>query len=262
MSESECTCEHCGHEFTATPQPRHALLCGDSTDAAMVERLMGGEKPFLMVTDPPYGVEYDPEWRHEAAAKGLIGFSAKRDGKVANDDRVDWTETWKLFAGDVVYCWHADRHASTVQANLEAAGFEVRSQIIWGKDSFSISRGHYHWQHEPCWYAVRKGGTATWTGDRSQSTLWKINKNDGEDQGVHGTQKPIECMARPIRNHGAEGDIVYDPFGGSGTTLIAAHRLNRRAFLVELEPKYCEIILRRAESESLTVEKHEPAAVP
>lgn len=145
-------------------------------------------------------------------------------------------------AGDVIYCWHAGRFASEVQQSLEAAGFEVRAQIVWGKDSFSISRGHYHWQHEPCWYAVRKGSGAEWIGDRSQSTLWKINKNDGDDQGTHGTQKPIECMARPIANHAGD---VYDPFGGSGTTMIAAHQHRRTCYMMEIDPRYCDVIRRR-----------------
>ena len=234
---------------------KHRLLVGDCTDPANVARLMGGEKPFMMVTDPPYGVEYDPTWRDEAAAKGFIAAAFRRGGKVENDDRVDWLDAWKLFAGDVVYCWHADRHASSVQASLEAAGFEVRSQIIWAKPRFVISRGHYHWQHEPCWYAVRKQSTANWTGDRSQSTLWEIGMMDDTEQSDHGTQKPLECMARPMRNHGNEGDLIFDPFLGSGTTLIAAHRTGRRCYGCELAPKYADVILRRAEAEGLTVER-------
>lgn len=233
---------------------KHRLLVGDCTDPANVARLMGGEKPFMMVTDPPYGVEYDPTWRDEAAAKGFIAAASERGGKVENDDRVDWLDAWKLFAGDVVYCWHAGRHASSVQASLEAAGFEVRSQIIWAKPRFVISRGHYHWQHEPCWYAVRKQSTANWTGDRSQSTLWEIGMMDDTEQSDHGTQKPLECMARPMRNHGNEGDLIFDPFLGSGTTLIAAHRTGRRCYGCELAPKYADVILRRAEAEGLTTE--------
>jgi DNA modification methylase len=221
----------------------HRLLCGDSTNADDVARVMAGEKAQLMVTDPPYGVDYDPEWRNEAAAKGLIAFASGREGKVANDDRVDWSEAWALFEGDVVYCWHADRHASKVQSSLESCGFEMRSQVIWAKPRFVISRGHYHWQHEPCWYAVRKGATADWIGDHSQTTLWEIPINDDVDQKSHGTQKPTECMARPIRNHGAK--IVYDPFGGSGTTMVAAQNLKRRCRMIEIEPKYCAVILER-----------------
>jgi DNA modification methylase len=260
-----------GDEFDATPDEGptraqigdlwiiggvHRLIVGDSTDPATVARLMDGEKSLIMVTDPPYGVEYNPGWRNDAAQKGLIAFASQREGDVANDDRVDWTEAWQQFTGDVVYCWHADRHASAVQASLERAGFEIRAQIIWAKPRFVISRGHYHWQHEPCWYAVRKGATGHWTGDRSQTTLWEIGlRDDTPEYSDHGTQKPLDCMRRPLVNHGAEGDIVYDPFLGSGTTLIAAHRTGRRCYGVEIEPRYADVILRRAEAEGLTVER-------
>jgi DNA modification methylase len=141
----------------------------------------------------------------------------------------------------VAYVWHADRHASTVQSNLFDAGFEVRSQVIWAKQNFSISRGHYHWKHEPCWYAVKKGRTASWIGDRKQTTLWEINLSANADGG-HGTQKPTECMERPIRNHGGD---VYDPFLGSGTTLIAAENLSRQARCVEIDPGYVAVSLQR-----------------
>jgi hypothetical protein len=110
--------------------------------------------------------EYDPSWRTDAGVKT----DKKRLGKVANDDRADWRSAWALFPGSVAYVWHAGRHASTVQDSLTAVGFEVRAQIIWANDRFALSRGHYHWRHEPCWYAVRKG-SANWTGDRKQSTL-------------------------------------------------------------------------------------------
>ena len=220
---------------------RHRVMCGDSTKDD-VAKLLDGAIPKLMVTDPPYGVEYDPEWRNEAAEKGLIAFAASREGKVMNDDRVDWTEAWERFPGDVVYCWHAGRHASEVQVTLAAAGFVVRSQIIWAKPRFVISRGHYHWQHEPCWYAVRDGATAEWAGDRSQTTLWSIPMKDDTDQKEHGTQKPTECMARPIRNH--DGD-VYDPFCGTGTTLIAAEQNGRTCYAMELDPAYVDVIRRR-----------------
>jgi DNA modification methylase len=222
----------------------HRLLCGDSTKAIDVRRLMGSEIPRLMVTDPPYGVDYDPKWRNAAAAKGLIAFAARREGTVSNDDRVSWAEAWKMFPGSVIYCWHADRHASEVAADLAEAGFEIRNQIIWRKPRFVISRGHYHWQHEPCWYAVRKDANAGWKGDRSQSTVWDIALTTDGQKTDHGTQKPVECMLRPIKNH--EGD-VYDPFLGSGTTIMAAETLGRRCFAMEVDPGYCDVALTRFE---------------
>ena len=226
------------------PGRSHRLMCGDSTSAEDVRRLLNGAEPRLMVTDPPYGVEYDPTWRDEAAAKGLIEKADRRRGRVQNDERVDWAEAWALFPGAVVYCWHDGRRAGTVQATLESAGFEIRAQIIWAKDRMAISRGHYHWQHEPCWYAVRRGQSAEWIGDRSQTTLWKIGVMDvgDTDTKVHATQKPLECMARPIRNH--KGD-VYDPFLGSGTTMVAAERERRICYGMEIDPAYVAVILER-----------------
>ncbi len=222
----------------------HRLLCGDATAQGDVARLMGDVVPFLMVTDPPYGVDYDPDWRNEAADKGLIAHAARRVGKVANDDRLDWTPAWELSPASVCYCWHAGRHAAAVQASLECARFEIRCQIIWGKSRFAISRGHYHWQHEPCWYAVRKGSSAAWIGDRSQTTLWTATLDKNVDGG-HSTQKPVELMLKAIRNH--SGD-VYDPFCGSGTTLIAAEQLSRKCLAMEILPAYCQVIIDRWEA--------------
>ncbi len=220
----------------------HRLLCGDSTKPEDVAKLLDGAEPFLMVTDPPYGVEYDPQWRHR---EGLN--NSERTGKVTNDDRVDWTEAYKLFPGHVAYVWHAGRFAADLVVNLRAAEFEVRTQIIWRKNRFVISRGHYHWQHEPCWYAVRPGGSAKWRGDRSQSTVWDVAQRDDTGVTTHGTQKPVECMARPIRHHGGKGDDVYDPFLGSGTTVIAAEQLRRRCYGMEISPNYCDVVVQRYE---------------
>lgn len=219
---------------------KHRLLCGDSTSATDVARLLDGAVPALMVTDPPYGVEYDPEWRMDA---GLTGNTA-RMGKVMNDDRADWTEAWKLFPGDVAYVYHAGVFASTVQQSLERAGFAIRAQIIWAKDRLALSRGDYHWQHEPCWYAVREGGKGHRTDDRTQTTLWSIPARDDAGHG-HGTQKPVECMERPVRNHLA--DLVYEPFAGSGTTVIACERTGRTCLAMELDPGYCDVVVRRWE---------------
>jgi DNA modification methylase len=197
-----------------------------------------------MITDPPFGVNYDPSWRNEAGVS-----TTSRTGKVANDDRADWREAWALFPGDVAYVWHAGVHASTVADSLVTAGFGIRSQIIWAKPRLVLSRGHYHWQHEPCWYAVRDGATGHWQGARDQTTIWAIGSADqGEDDAtVHSTQKPVECMRRPILNNSATGAIVYEPFCGSGTTIIAAETTGRSCFAMELDPRYCDVAIARWE---------------
>ena len=201
--------------------------------------VLGVVKPHLMVTDPPYGVDYDPTWRATAG----VNQNKRRLGKVANDDIADWRPAWRLFPGSVAYVWHAGRYASTVQDSLAACGFEVRSQITWAKDRFALSRGHYHWQHEPCFYSVR-GNSANWTGDRSQSTLWQIPSREG--QGLtHGTQKPVECMKRPIENNSSPGQAVYEPFSGSGTTIIAAEMTGRSCHAIELLPQYVDVAIER-----------------
>jgi len=219
---------------------KHRLLCGDATVATDVERLLGDVMPQLMVTDPPYGVEYDPGWRNNAGAAGT-----KRTGKVLNDDRADWREAWALFPGDVAYVWHGALHATTVADSLIASGFNIRSQIIWAKDRLVLSRGDYHWQHEPCLYAVKKTGKGHWAGDRKQTTLWQIANKDQDAETVHGTQKPVECMRRPILNNSSPGQAVYEPFMGSGTTLIAAETTGRVCYGIELNPAYVDVAVER-----------------
>jgi len=223
---------------------RHRLLCGDATRASDVARLLGDVRPHLMLTDPPYGVDYDPSWRNEAGVSATT-----RTGRVSNDDRADWREAWALFPGDVAYVWHAGVHARTVAESLDASGFPIRSQIIWSKSRFVLGRGDYHWQHEPCFYAVRKGATGHWQGARDQSTVWMIGGGGDEDAAtVHGTQKPVECMRRPMVNNSERGDAVYEPFAGSGTTLIAAESIERGCFAMEIDPRYCDVIIERWQS--------------
>lgn len=221
----------------------HRLLCGDSTKAEDVERLMDGNSPELMVTDPPYGVNYDANWRNEAKRPDGTPYGASALGKVNNDDQADWTEAYSLWDGKVAYVWHGGKASPLVGGNLESCGLVLRNLIIWGKNQHAISRGNYHHKHEPCWYAVRNGENAGWIGDRSQTTLWEIDKPRKSETG-HSTQKPIECMETPLKNH--EGD-VYDPFLGSGTTLIAAEKTGRKCYGMELDPKYCDVIVKRWE---------------
>ncbi len=148
-----------------------------------------------------------------------------------------------LFPGGVACVWHAGRYTSTVQQSLEAVGFEVRAQIIRAKDRFALSRGSYHWQHEPAIYCVRNG-SAGWTGDRKQSTLWQIPAREG--QGFeHGTQKRVECMKRPIENNSSPGQAVYEPFSGSGTTIIGAEITGRSCHAIEIDPSYVDVAVER-----------------
>ena len=194
----------------------HRLLCGDATSARDVARLLDGKKPHLMATDPPYGVEYDPTWRNAAGVSDTA-----RTGRVLNDHRSDWREAWALFPGDVAYVWHAGRHTRTVVESLEAAGFTIRSQIIWAKSRLVLGRGDYHWQHEPCFYAVRDGKTGHWQGARDQTTLWSIANGGDEDAAtVHSTQKPVECIYACTQVIAGRSDVLPD----ATVTIPAGHR--------------------------------------
>jgi DNA modification methylase len=224
---------------------RHRLCCGDATNEVDVSHALGGVRPHLMVTDPPYGVEYDADWRNRVDRANGKAYGARATGAVTNDDRADWSDAWALFPGDVAYCWAppgADqfRHYEA----LVTAGFEMRMQIIWAKSHFPIGRGNYHVQHEPCWYAVRSGKTAHWAGDRKQTTLWHIDKPVKSETG-HSTQKPVECMKRPIENNSSPGQAVYDPFCGSGTTIIAAEMTGRACHAIEIAPQYVDVAVQR-----------------
>jgi DNA modification methylase len=222
----------------------HRITCGDSTSAEVVKRLLGEDKPHLMVTDPPYGVQYDANWRNEAKRADGSPIGASAIGKVSNDDKADWREAWALFPGDVAYVWCAGTKSHIVALSLEACDFQMRSLIIWAKSQFAIGRSDYHEQKEPCWYAVRKGAIGHYNGDRTQSTLWEIDKPKKSETG-HSTQKPIECMERPIRNNSKLGDLVYEPFGGSGTTIIACERTGRKCRAIELNPAYVAVAIQR-----------------
>lgn len=227
---------------------RHRIICGDSTNAEDVAAVLGGENPHLCVTDPPYGVDYDPDWRNRTDRSNGKPYGARAVGLVSNDHRSDWRDAWKLFPGDVIYCWHPPG-ANSVEFyhGLDDSGFPIRMQIIWNKSNFPIGRGDYHVKHEPCWYAVRKGKKGHWAGDRKQTTVWDIPKPQKSETG-HSTQKPIECMRRPIENNSKPGDAVYEPFSGSGTTIMAAEMTGRRCFAVELSPQYVDVTIKRWEA--------------
>jgi DNA modification methylase len=223
---------------------RHRIACGSSTDEHTVTKVLNGVKPHLMVTDPPYGVEYDADWRNKATRPNGASVGGRATGKVLNDDKADWREAWALFPGDVAYVWHAGLFAGVVADSLISCDFKMRSQIIWAKSNFAIGRGDYHWHHEPCWYAVRGGKTGHYAGDRKQTTLWQIAKPAKSETG-HSTQKPVECMRKPIENNSSQGQAVYEPFSGSGTTIIAAEQTGRCCYAVELNPAYVDVAVKR-----------------
>jgi DNA modification methylase len=242
----------------------HRALCGDATSAQDVARLLGDHKPFLMVTDPPYGVELDMEWR-DRAGHNEMGPAAKSYMKhrteghtattISGDTKADWSDAFALVPTlDVAYVWHATSHLVEVAVGLDRIGFHVRQQLIWNKTAAAMSRQAYHWKHEPCWYAVRRGKTAHWLGSRDQSTIWDaaspkmIMGGSTEVKENHPTQKPIELMRRPILNHTKRGGLVYDPFLGSGTTLAAAEVTERTCLGLELDPKYIDVVVQRWQS--------------
>lgn len=229
---------------------RHRLLCGSSILADDVQKVLAGAEPSLMVTDPPWGVSYDPGWRNE---RQLAPFAGRQTSGVKNDDEADWEQAYALFPGSVAYVWHALTKSVVVAKGLTECGFTIRSQIIWVKHHYAIGRGDYHVQHEPCWYAVKAGTNGHWNGDRTQSTVWSIptvHVNSGGDRVEnervgHGTQKPVECMRRPIVNNSNAGQAVYDPFLGSGTTIIACETTGRVCVGLDIDPVYCDVILTR-----------------
>ena len=213
----------------------HRLLCGDSTNAQHVERLLDGNTPFMIVTDPPYGVEYEGGEVNKQKRNKLIG-----------DENANLYEpAFSLTRSIILYTWFADSNGLNVYSSILNNGFIPRALLIWNKLNahYGAPSAHYKQRHEPCIYAVKKGCSAKWNGDMKVSTVWDIEQPHKNE--FHPTQKPVECMARPIRNHGDKDDAVYDPFCGSGTTIIAAEKLNRQCYAMEIAPEYCDVILQR-----------------
>jgi DNA modification methylase len=223
-----------------------------------VTRVLSGGKPTLLITDPPYGVALDMEWRDRAGLNGCgpaeSSYMKQRiEGhtttSISGDTIADWSPAFALVPSlGIAYVWHATSHMIEVAQGLQSIGFELRQQIIWEKTVAAISRQAYHWKHEPCWYAVRKGQTAKWIGTKDQTTIWEaaspkqISSGSKEQKFDHPTQKPIALMERPIKNHDG---AVYEPFGGSGTTLMAAETLGRNCYSIEIEPRFVDVIVTR-----------------
>jgi DNA modification methylase len=238
----------------------HRVVCGDCTQADVVAKVLGTVKPHLMVTDPPYGIELDSEWRDRAGLNGCGPAEASymkhrtsghTNTSISSDTRADWSEAFALAPSlQVAYVWHASKFTSEVLAGLLRIGFLHHQQIIWNKGRTVLTRTHYWFQHEPCWYVRKKN--APWYGRAGDnSTVWDspspkfIMGGSKEEKCDHPTQKPIELMRRPILNHTKRGEAVYDPFLGSGTTLIAAELTRRTCYGIELDPKYVDVICQR-----------------
>ena len=238
----------------------HRVLCGDATDPEAVTRLLGDRKPRLMVCDPPYGISLDSEWRDRAGlnthGRARAGYVKKRteghtETSITGDTRADWSEAFALVPSlEVGYVWHASKFTREVLDGLLRIGFLHHQQIIWDKGRAVLTRTHYWFQHEPCWYVRKKN--APWYGRAGEnSTVWDSPSpkftmgGSDEDKFDHPNQKPVELMRRPILNHTKPGELVYDPFLGSGTTLAAAEVTKRVCYGLDLDPKYLDVAVER-----------------
>ncbi|HBC8565915.1 site-specific DNA-methyltransferase [Enterococcus faecalis] len=221
---------------------RHRLMCGDSTNKAHIELLMDGEKADLLITDPPYNVNY--EGKTEAALK------IKNDNKTASEFydflRSAFSSAYdNLKEGASFYVWYASSEVINFVNSLVDSQFMVKQELIWLKNSFVLGRQDYHWQHEPCLYGWKKDGSHRWYGDRKQTTVLDFDKPIANKE--HPTMKPIPLFDYQIKNSSKKGDKILDIFGGSGTTMIACEQNDRQAYLMELDPKYVDVIINRWE---------------
>jgi DNA modification methylase len=239
---------------------KHRVLCGSATSAEDVARLLDDRKPKLLVTDPPYGIELDTEWRDRAGLNSCgpaeASYMKQRtkghtETTISGDTRADWSEAFELVPSlQIAYVWHASVFTREVLNGLLRIDFLYPQQIIWNKGRTVLTRTHYWYQHEPCWYVRKKN--APWFGKAGEnSTVWDspsptfIMGGSNEEQYDHPTQKPVDLMRRPILNHTKRGELVYEPFLGSGTTLAAAELTERICCGMELDPKYVDVIVQR-----------------
>ena len=216
---------------------RHRLICGDSTKAETYDLLMDSTKANLVITDPPYNVNY------EGSA-----------GKIKNDNMADdafynflldaYTQMHSAMADDAsIYVFHADTEGLNFRRAFADAGFYLSGCCIWKKQSLVLGRSPYQWQHEPCLYGWKKNGKHQWYTGRKETTIWEFDKP--KKNGDHPTMKPIPLMAYPIMNSSMSNSVVLDPFGGSGSTLIACEQTDRICYTVELDEKFCDVIVKR-----------------
>lgn len=218
----------------------HRLLCGDSTQTDTFEKLFNGQLADLVVTDPPYNVAYEG--------------GTKEKLTIINDKQSD-SDFYKFLydfytalgsytkSGGAWYVWHADSEGANFRRAMSEAGIMVKQCLIWVKSSMVMGRQDYQWKHEPCLYGWKDGASHGWYGDRKQTTILEFDRPNRNAE--HPTMKPIPLFAYQIGNSSKQGDIVADGFGGSGTTMVACHQMNRKAYLVEFDPKYCQVIINR-----------------
>jgi DNA modification methylase len=242
------------------PPHQHRVLCGDCTDAVVVARLLGDRKPALMVCDPPYGISLDSEWRDRAGLNGCGPAEASymkhrteghTETTISGDTRADWSAAFELVPSlQIAYVWHASIYTREVLDGLLRIGFVHHQQIIWDKQRTVLTRSLYWFQHEPCWFVRKKN--APWYGKAGKnSTVWSspspkfIMGGSDEEKFDHPTQKPVDLMRRPILNHTRRGELVYEPFLGSATTLAAAELTERVCVGIEVDPKYVDVGVER-----------------
>ena len=218
----------------------HRLLCGDSTQSDTFEKLMDGQLADMVVTDPPYNVAYE--------GKTKDALTIENDS-MGNDDFYKFLYdfyvalTTAVKKGGAIYVWHASSEVINFGKALVDAGWLLKQQLIWVKNSMVMGRQDYQWKHEPCLYGWLAGDSHKWYSDRKQTTVIEFDRPNRN--GEHPTMKPIGLFAYQIENSSKIGDLVIDAFGGSGTTMVASHQLKRKARVVEFDPKYCDVIVKR-----------------
>lgn len=231
----------------------HRLMVGDSTDTKQVEALMSGQKADLLVTDPPYNValgmggSVDEARKRHRRTDGLVIMNDKMEDSKFREFLVSVYTAAKnnMKAGASFYIWHADSERFNFEGAAKDVGWQVRETLIWNKNSITLGRQDYQWKHEPCLYGWNEGGSHAWYSDRKQSTV--LNFDRPTSSKLHPTMKPVPLFDYQIKNSSKQGDLVLDLFGGSGTTMIACEQNGRHAYLMELDPKYADVIITRWE---------------